>query len=235
MIRKIFGVLTFAALALGLAFAPKPNSDRVYAQFIGSTQIPGYAVGATNATVNAAIGSALAVTNPASNFLELVQGGPVDCNGAQQEVAQSTLQLQASTTYLVVVNCGQGGTVYAKTAVTGPGSNGTNAINGPGAPAQILAAIPGVEIPIATVVCNATACGNGGNGTITDNRPVAAFPGAGHPLNTSTFANLPTSNVTDGTMILCTSCTTLTTGSATCTSGAANVLAVRVGGAWRCY
>ena len=125
--------------------------------------------------------------------------------------------------------------VYAKTAVTGPGSQGTNAINGPGFPAQILAPIPGVEVPVALVVCNATACGNGGNGTITDQRPVANFPGAGTPLNTSAFANLPTTNVTDGTILLCTSCTTLTTGSATCTSGAANVFAVRIGGAWRCY
>ena len=234
MIRKIASVLTFLALAVGLALAPKPKSDRIYAQFVGASNVPGYAAAGSNAVINAAIGSALAVTNPASNFLILVQGGPIYCNSAQFEIGQSTIQLVASTTYLIVANCAQQ-TVYAKTAVTGPGSQGTNAINGPGFPAQILAPIAGLEIPIATVVCGNTNCGNTANGTITDNRPVANFPGAGHPLNTSTFANLPTTNVTDGTMILCSGCTTLTTGSATCTTGASPVLAVRVGGAWRCY
>lgn len=240
MIRKITALLTIVAVATFFAMLPVgPQVKIVHAQFVGSANVPGYYAGATNAVTNAAIGSALAVTNPASNFLILVQGGPVYCQSALAEIGQSTIQLAASTTYLVVANCAQQ-TVYAKTAVVLPGGQvpgvgGVGGAGSPGTPATFLAAIPGVEVPIATVVCNATACGNGGNGTITDNRPLANFPGAGTPLNTTTFANLPTTNVTDGTLILCTSCTQPTAGSATCTSGAVNVLAVRVAATWRCY
>jgi hypothetical protein len=229
--RRAAALLTIVTLAgLALVVTTQVGERRIYAQALGGAAYPpGYFAGASNASVNAAIGSALAVTNPASNFLVLVQGGPVYFSGSEQIVGQSTIQLAASNTYLIVWN-GLAEQLYAKTAVTAPGTGTT-----PGTPATLLFALPNVEVPIATVVCNATACGNGGNGTITDARPVANFPGAGTALNTTTFANLPTSNVTDGTMILCSSCTQPTTGSATCTSGAANVLAVRVAATWRCY
>lgn len=232
MIRRISGFTVVAIAALGLLFATAPRDNRIYAQTLGgAAYVPGFYAGATNAVQNAAIGSAGAVTNPASNFLMLVQGGPVYFNGSEQMIGQSSLQLAASNTYLIVWN-GLTEQLYAKTAVTGPGQVPTNP---PGTPATILAALPNVEVPIATVVCNATACGNGGNGSITDARPLGNFPGSGTPLDTSTFANLPTTNVTDGTLLICSSCTQPTTGSATCTSGAANVLAARVGAAWRCY
>lgn len=230
-IRKaIVGIALTTATALALALMPSGPAVRiVHAQFVGAAQVPGFATGATNAVTPAVIGNALAVTNPASNFLVLVQGGPVYCNSALAEIGQSTVQLAASTTYLIVANCAQQ-TIYAKTAITGPGSP---SLNQPGVPSSVLFAVPGVEVPIATVVCNATACGNGGNGSITDNRPLASFPGAGTPLNTVPFANLPTANVTDGTLIICSSCTQGAAGG-TCTTGAANVLAARLGGVWRC-
>ena len=232
--RAAFGTLILTiATALAIALMPSGPAVRiVHAQFVGASQVPGFASGAANAAPPTAIGSALAVTNPASNFLILVQGGPVFANGAQFEIGQSTIQLAASTTYLIVANTAQQ-TVYAKTAVTGPGS-GTGAANA-GNPATVLAAIPGLEVPIATVVCGNTNCGNTSNGTITDARPLANFPGAGHPLNTVPFASLVTTNVSDGTVIYVTGATVLTAGSATCTSGAGAALAVRVSGAWRCF
>jgi hypothetical protein len=243
-VKKIFsrenlfrasGVVVALALLVGLgmfALSPRVTIKRVYAQ--NATTVPGFYTFSANAVTNAAIGSALAVTNPASNFVMLVQGGPVYYNGTEQLVGQSTITLAASNTYLIVWN-NASEQLYAKTAVVAGGSLGTSAINGPGNPYTLLAAIPGSEIPIALVTCNATACGNGGNGTITDERPVANFPGAGTPFNTSTFANLPTTNVTDGTAIICSGCTQPTTGSVTCTTGAVPVLAVRVNSTWRCY
>lgn len=223
--------ITAVALLLAIAsiitiqFGPKST----HAQGPGAANVPGFFSAASNAVVNAAIGSAGAVTNPASNFLLLVQGGPVYCNTSEQMIPQSVISLVASNTYQIEWNC-LSEQLYAKTGVTAPG---TPSPDQPGAPTKLLFPIPGAEISLATVVCNATACGNGGNGSITDARPVASFPGSGTPLNTSTFANLPTTNVTDGTMIMCTSCTQPAAG-ATCTSGAANVLAVRLGGVWRC-
>jgi len=207
---------------------PRPT----HAQFVGATQVPGFFGNGVNAVVNAAIGNAGAVTNPASNGIMLVQGGSVYCGGGSvQTIGQSTLNLSLSTTYLFVWNCNSE-LLYAKTAVVGPGSPvSTSSV---GTPATILAP-GGGEIALATVVCNGTACGNGGNGSITDARSTVNFPGAGIAINTSTFANLPTTNVTDGTIILCSSCAQPTTGSATCGSGAANVLAVRVAATWRCY
>ena len=237
MIRKVSALLVLVTLAAFAMLMPGPSEHRVYAQF--AAQVPGFAVAATNATPPTVIGSGLAVTNPASNFLVLVQGGSVYCsngtsagNGLQETVGQSTLQLAASTTYQIEWNC-PSQALYAKTAVTGPGSPSPNQ---PGVPLTILAPIPGVEIPIATVVCNATACGNGGNGTITDNRPLGNFPGGGSPLNTVTFAGLPTTNVTDGTLLICSSCAVAVGGaSATCSSGAVTNLAIRQGGAWVCH
>jgi hypothetical protein len=226
--RKSIGAVALTILtALALVISPNgPGIRIVHAQFVGSTQVPGYAAGASNASAPAVIGNALAVTNPASNFLVLVQGGPIFCSGALAEIAQSTIQLTASTTYLIVANCAQQN-VYAKTAVTGPGSPAGQ----PGVPATILAAVPGLEVPVATVVCNATACGNGGNGTITDNRPLANFPALGTPLNTIPFANLSTTNATDGSIIYCSTCAVAT---APCTGASTGALAIRVNATWRC-
>lgn len=237
MLKKILvivGTLTFAA-AIGLML-PVTHEKRVYAQAFGAAGAPtGFFALGTNATTNAAIGFSGATTNPASNFLMLVQGGPIYCNTSEQIIGQSTLQLAASTTYLIVWNCGTE-QLYAKTAVTAPGGSVPLTSGGAaGQPGTFLAANQPVEIPIATVVCNATACGNGGNGSITDARPVGLFPGAGTPLTSTTFANLPTTNVTDGTMIICTSCAVAVGGvSATCSSGAVVNLAIREGGAWIC-
>jgi hypothetical protein len=226
MIRKISTVLFVLATAIGLMLVPQPKSDRIYAQFVGSAQVPGFNSAATNAVGGGVIGNALAVTNPASNFVMLIQGGPVYCSSALAEIGQSTITLQASTTYEIVANCAQQ-TIYAKTAVTGPGSPAGQ----PGVPATILAPIAGLEVPIALVVCNATACGNGGNGTITDQRPVASFPGAGTALNTVAFANLQTTNVSNGTIIYCDTCTVA---SAPCTGASTGALAIRVNATWRC-
>lgn len=237
MLKKIVlalpGLAILALVVAGIVLSPI-HEKRIYAQVQASQPTGFYAIG-TNAVTNAAIGSSFAVTNPASNFLMLVQGGPIYCNTSEQIAAQSTLQLAASTTYLIVWNCGTE-QLYAKTAVTAPGGSVPLSSGGvAGQPGTFLQANQPTEIPIALVVCGNTNCGNTANGTITDQRPVGLFPGSGTPLNTSTFTNLPTTNVTDGTMLMCTSCTTLTTGSATCTTGASNVLAVRIGGAWRCY
>lgn len=227
--RSVVGILLTICTALAITLMPSgPAVKIVHAQFVGAAQVPGFAAGASNAAAPAVIGNALNVTNPASNFLVLVQGGPVYCNGALAEIGQSTIQLAASTTYLIVANCAQQN-VYAKTAVTGPGSVvGTSSV---GTPATLLAAIPGLEVPVATVVCNATACGNGGNGTITDNRPLNSFPALGTPLNTIPFANLSTTNATDGSIIYCSTCAVAT---APCTGASTGALAIRVNATWRC-
>lgn len=198
----------------------------VHAQY-GATTVPGFASAAVNAVVNAAIGSGGAVTNPASNFIMLVQGSTVYCSGSAQTFGQSTITLAASATYQIEWNC-VNETLYAKKAVTGPG---TSSPDQPGVPATFLAPVFGIEVPLATVVCNATACGNGGNGSITDARPLASFPGAGLPLNTTLQANLPSTNVTNGTVIFCTDCTT----ASACTGAGTGAMAVRQNAAWKCF
>lgn len=224
--RKIAALALLIGAAIGLTLLPNgPAERRIYGQAVGASGVPGLFATASNAVVNAAVGNAGAVTNPASNFLLLVQGGSIYFNGSVQTIGQSTVQLAASNTYLIVWN-GQTEQVYAKTAVTGPGSSTTV-----GTPATILAPIAGLEIPLATVVCNATACGNGGNGSITDARPVGAFPGAGMALNTTLQANLPSTNVTNGTLIFCTDCTT----ASACTGAGTGALAVRQNNAWKCF
>ena len=227
--KSVVATLLAVAVSFIIAFGNAP----VNAQFSGvnPAYVPGFfalAGNQTNFQPAVTTGAAGTVTNPASNFLMQIDGGPIFCGGGEDNITESNVTLAASTTFLVVYNCGNN-TVYAKTAVTGPGSSTTST----GIPATILAAIPGVEVALATVVCNATACGNGGNGSITDSRSAANFPN-GKQLSKIAFASLNAS-APDGAMVLCTSCTVLTTGSATCTSGAGNVLAVRVTGAWRCY
>lgn len=165
-------------------------------------------------------GAAGTVANPSSNFVITVSGGPIYCNGGQQEIAQTSFTLVASNTYLIVYNCPQS-LLYAKQAVTAPGSPA----NQPGVPATLLYAVAGVEIPINQVVCNATACGNGGNGSLTDQRPLNLFPSGAVPLGGVTFANLPA--LPNGNTIFCTDC------NATCTAGASTGrTCFRENGAW---
>ena len=207
------------ALAVLLGFY---GVHHVSAQF-GATFPPGTAALPTSlAALATSTGAAGTVTNT-SAFLMQVDGGPIYCFGAEENISESNITLAANTTYMIVFNCPQEA-VYAKTAVTAPGtptSTGTG-VN------TLLAAIPNTEVPLATVVCGASTCA-----TITDNRPTNSFPAA-KMLAKSTFANLP-STYPDGGMLICTSCTQPTTGSVTATSGAAVVLLVRVGGAWRAY
>lgn len=166
MKKKLFAVVTlFALIAVAGYLLPVRKS---IAQVV---TVVGQVVGSNQFQQSVATGLAGAVTNPASNFIINVAGGPVYFNGAMTWIGQSTMTLAASQTYLVVWN-GTQEQLYAKQAVTGPGSSGTSV----GIPTSLLFAIPNVEIPLATVVCNATACGNGGNGSITDARPLAAFP-----------------------------------------------------------
>lgn len=186
MTRKLFAVVAlFAVIGLGIFLYPTLKSG---AQIGGWATIPGGVTPVNQFQNSSATGLAGAVTNPASNFIVQVAGGPVYYGGNIQTIAQAQLTLSASQTYMIVWN-GLREQLYAKQAVTGPGSNGTNAINGPGAPTSLLFADPNQgEIALATVACNATACGNGGNGTITDNRSLANFPAgtyvAGH-VNTA--------------------------------------------------
>lgn len=227
--RRICTILAALFLLFVASFGTRDiirPSHKVRAQY-GAVTVPGFAVSANNAVVNAAIGSGGAVTNPASNFIILIQGSTVYCGGSAQTFGQSTMTLPASATYQIEWNCATE-QMYAKKGVVGPG---TASPDQPGVPPTILAPVPGVEIPLATVVCNATACGNGGNGSITDARPVSAFPGAGLPLNTTLQANLPSTNVTNGTMIFCTDCTT----ASACTGAGTGALAVRQNAAWKCF
>lgn len=166
MKKKLIAVVTlFALIALAGYFLP---TAKLKAQVV---TIVGQVVGVNQFQQAVATGLAGAVTNPASNFVIQIAGGPVYFNGAVTNIGQSTMTLLANNTYLIVWN-GQAESLYAKQAVTGPGSAGTAV----GVPASLLFAVPGLEVPLATVVCNGTACGNGGNGSITDARPLAAFP-----------------------------------------------------------
>ena len=229
MKRKLAVLLPLAALLVALAILVTPHRQItiVHAQNIAT--LPGLTPAVNQFPPATTTGAAGTVTNPASNFILNVTGGPVWFNGSQQIIGHSTLTLQANTTNLVVWN-GIIEQLYAKQAVTGPGSSGTTV----GVPTSLLFAQPNVEIPLFTVVCNATACGNGGNGTLTDSRPLGLLSSGALPMGEVTFANLP-SPYPDGSVIVCSSCTQPTAGSATCTSGAAAVLAARVSGAWRCY
>lgn len=172
MKKLITVVSSLALLSLALYLVP---AIRTYAQ-VGVATVVGATTPVNQFPQTVATGLAGAVTNPSSNFVVNVAGGPIYFAGNIQTIAQSTLTLPASSTNLLVWN-GQTEQLYAKQAVTGPGSNGTSALNGPGFPTQLLFADPTRgELALATVVCNATACGNGGNGTITDNRALANFP-----------------------------------------------------------
>lgn len=214
----------FGALAMVTIIHPR---HRAQAQGYGPSVPIGFAAPAVNfAPLTTTTGAAGTVTNVASNFLIQVDGGPVWCSGGQDQIPENNIQLAANTTYLIVYNC-QSNYTYAKTAVTGPGSQGTIP---PGVPTSLLFATFG-EVPLATVVCNATACGNGGNGSITDARSVSQFP-VGHMLTQVTFANLPTT-YPNGAMVYCSTCT-LPAAPATCVGAGTGSIAFRINGAWVC-
>jgi hypothetical protein len=140
-------------------------------------------VGQTNPSqlnpATATTSQAGAVTNPSSNFIINISPGPVACGGGELHYLNaSQMTLQANTTNLLVYACNNAAHLYAKQAVTGPGSPSTSSgasLNSPGTPTSLLFAAPG-EYSIATVVCGATNCGNTSNGTITDNRVAGEFP-----------------------------------------------------------
>jgi len=226
-VKRVSICLAVLVVAFSLAFSVSLHPRKVHAQYGPSTPV-GFAAGAVPFTpITSTTGAAGTVTNVASNFLIQVDGGPVYCFGGQDQIPEDNIALLANTTYLVVYNCQQN-TVYAKTAVTAPGN--APGPSGVGIPTQLLYAAQG-EVALATVVCNATACGNGGNGSITDARSVNNFP-VGHMLTTVTFANLP-STYPNGAMVYCSNCT-LPAAPATCTGASTGSIAFRINGNWVC-
>jgi hypothetical protein len=172
MKTRILACIAVVALLAGAALLITPHAMFVHAQQTGIATVVGGVTPSNQFAQTVSTGLAGAVTNPSSNFVIQVAGGPIYFGGGIQDIAQAQMTLLASNTYLVVWN-GVTQILYAKQAVTGPGSSGTVP---PGVPTSLLYPVTNVEIPLATVVCNATACGNGGNGSITDNRPLSAFP-----------------------------------------------------------
>jgi hypothetical protein len=165
--KRIIAVLALLAAVLAPA-AFGQGVARVVGQNLPSQLNP-----ATSTTSQGGV-----VTNPSSNFIINVTGGPIVCgSGEIQYINASAFTLPSNSTNLLVYNCVTNNPpLYTKQAVTGPGSNGTSALNQPGNPTSLLYAIPNVEIPIATIVCGSTNCGNTSNGTITDNRTAGYFP-----------------------------------------------------------
>jgi hypothetical protein len=191
---------------------------KVRAQY-GPTVPIGFAAPASNLnTLAVSAGAAGTVTNT-SGFLMQVDGGPVWCNGGLGEIAEDNIVLVANTTYMIVYSCPLNA-VYAKTAVTAPG---TLSPNQPGVPVSLLYQSFG-EIALATVVCGATTCA-----TITDNRPLNAFP-IGLQVPTTLFANLP-ATFPNGSIVYCSNCLAA---SSPCTGASTGAFAIRVNGAWRC-
>ncbi len=170
--KLVVTVALFALCAAGVYLIP---THPAHAQQNGVTTVVGGVTPVNQFQNSSAAGMAGAVTNPAASFVVQVAGGPIYFAGVITDIAQTQLTLPANSTNLIVFN-GTTQQVYSKQAVTGPGSQGTSALNGPGVPTSLLYALPNVEVPLATVACNGTACGNGGQGSITDTRPLAAFP-----------------------------------------------------------
>lgn len=168
MKRTLNQMITLAAvvglLLLGSVFGQISGVATQPGQFFPSQLNP-----ATTTTSQAGL-----VTNPSSNFIINVTGGPVVCYGSETFYMQpSQITLQANSTNLLVFSCIAPSAVYTKQAVTGPGSSGTTV----GVPTSLLYADPQKgEIAMATIVCGSTNCGNTANGTITDNRSASNFP-----------------------------------------------------------
>jgi hypothetical protein len=164
-LNPILSLVLLAALAAPLAFGQ------------GVTTVVGQTFPSQLNPATAITSQAGAVTNPSSNFVINITGGPIVCVGGElQYINAAQMTLTANTTNLLVYNCATNPPLYTKTAVTGPGSNGTSQLNQPGNPTSLLFATPGVETALATIVCGSTNCGNTSNGSITDNRNVNNFP-----------------------------------------------------------
>lgn len=147
--------VSIAVLALIVASAVVLVTPKLRAQvssIVGYTQSANY-LGPTSAQM-ATVGGV--VSNP-SGLIAQVSAGSAFCQGSEEEVPQTQITLLANTTYLIVFNCTTQ-QVYAKTAVTGPGSPSTSSgtyVNAPGIPNSVLfAAYP--EIPINTAVAGAS-------------------------------------------------------------------------------
>lgn len=205
--QKIVVSVVLVAMAVALTLLPS-HVIPVHAQQGGVATVVGGVTPNNQFPQTVATQLAGAVTNPASNFIVQVAGGPIYFGGNIQEIGQSTLTLPANSTNLIVWN-GFNEQMYSKQAVTGPGSSGTSV----GVPTALLFADPTRgEIALATVVCNATACGNGGNGSITDNRALANFPAGlyvGGHLN-STVAGTAAAMAFQGTCTLAANTCTMT-------------------------
>lgn len=228
-LKRIGICLTVLSLLFGMAAGISiihPHRTQAQGSQFGASVPIGFFAQATNLSApTTTTGAAGTVTNPASNFVMQVDGGPVYCLGANELISESNINLAASTTFLIVYSCPQN-LVYAKVGVTAPGTSTTT----PGVPATLLFPAAG-EIALATVVCNATACGNGGNGTITDSRPASAFPSGALQFGRVTFANLPTTGIPIGTTLFCSDCGTANP----CAGAGAGHLAVRQTAAvWMC-
>jgi len=224
--KRIGICLAILTLAFGAVMGLKyPSHSHAQGSQFGASVPIGFFAQATNASAPTTVtGAAGTVTNPASNFVLQVDGGPVYCLGSNELISESNITLAASTTFMIVYSCPQN-LVYAKVGVTAPGTGAT-----PGTPATLLFPAAG-EIALATVVCNATACGNGGNGTITDARTASLFPSGALQYGRVTFANLPTLGIPIGTTLFCTDCTTANP----CAGAGAGHLAVRQTAAvWMC-
>lgn len=224
-LRRIGAILATLAVIMGAVAGITIMHPRhiSHAQF-GSGPVPGFFSQGTNLfqpTLTA--GAAGTVTNT-SGFLMQVDGGPIYCGGNQSSIAESNVVLAANTTFLLVYNCPQE-LVYSKVGVTGPGSSGTSASTGPGVPTSLLYAISGLEVPLATVVCNGSTCG-----TITDSRPASSFPSGAVQTGSVTFANLP-ATFPNGAALYCSNCLLA---SSPCSGASTGAMALRVNGAWRC-
>lgn len=219
--KRITACLTVLVLAFGVLAGldivrPRHHSR---AQFGASVPI-GFAAPASNLTsLTSTTGAAGTVTNT-SGFLMQVDGGPVWCNGGLGEIAEDNIVLAANTTFLIVYSCPLNA-VYAKIAVTAPGT-APGAAN-VGIPTQLLFASFG-EVALATVTCNASTCA-----TITDARVASLFP-IGIQVTTVTFANLP-ATYPNGSLLFCSNCAVATS---PCTGASTGAFALRVNGAWRC-
>lgn len=231
--RKIAALLSTLGIAalLSTLVASGPAVRRIYATPLPPQYGAGVldlAVSPSNLTAAPAnTDAAGAVTNPSSNLVLNISGGPVACaQGAQEFINPSSMTMLKSTTYLVVWNCNLHA-LYAKTAVTAPG--GQSGTTAPGTPGTFLAANPG-EVSLALVVCGTTNCGNTSNGSITEERVAGNFPN-GASLPVIAFAGLAAAPTGSVALV---SGATLPTAPAICTTGSATAIAFYNGTNWIC-
>lgn len=217
-LRRVGAILIAIAVICSAAVLIVHPRHTSHAQF-GAGPVPGFFTQGTNLFSPALTAGAAGTVTNTSGFLMQIDGGPIFCGGNQSSIAESNVVLAANTTFLIVYNCPQE-LIYSKTAVTAPGTGST-----PGTPATLLYAVAGLEVPLATVVCNASTCG-----TITDARPASLFPSGAVQTGSVTFANLP-ATFPNGAALYCSNCLLA---SSPCTGASTGAMALRVNGAWRC-